>query len=480
MNNLTEYQDFLRSKHLEIGKSGFDIDPSTLNENLFMFQKDIVQWAVQLGRCAIFANVGLGKTLMQLAWAKAVYEHTGKPVLVLTPLAVAAQTVREGVKFGIEAVYRKDETLITEHDTIIVTNYERLDKFQNFIQTIDGVVLDESGILKNYSGKTKNRLEQTFLNTPYKLCCSATPAPNDYVEIGNHSQFLGILESGQMLTRWFTHDRSDARVFRLKGHAESDFWKWVTSWAVCITKPSDLGDKYIAEDALYELPPLNIIPHYVVANQTAIQEAWSNGQLLPNVAPSSMMLGKVKRTSLPERLEMAKQIVTSVPENEQILIWCMLNDEATALRKAFPDATEVRGNDKTDDKERKLEAFTNGEIRILITKGKIAGHGLNWQQCWNVIDFSPNFSFETFYQQKGRNHRFGQTHEVNYNIVYAETEGNVIQILYRKQAQFQEMQAKMAHSMKKDGLFRDETDYNLTDGTGNIPMILPDWLFSKI
>lgn len=458
----SEYQDFLLSKHLVIPKSGFDVEPEALNENLFDFQRDIVLWALQLGRSAIFANVGLGKTLMQLSWAEMVSQYTGKPVLIITPLAVAAQTVREGVKFGIETVYRKDETRITAQDKIVITNYERLDKFQNFIQSIDGVVLDESGILKNYSGKTKNQLERMFANMPYKLCCSATPAPNDYIEIGNHSQFLNVLESGQMLTRWFTHDRSDSRVFRLKGHAEADFWKWVTSWAVCITKPSDLGDKYAHEDKLYELPPLNIIGHYVSANKQAIQEAWSNGQLLPNVAPSSMMLGKVKRTSMPERLEMAKEIVTNIPDNEQILIWCMLNDEADALRKLFPEAIEVRGNETTDAKERKLEGFTNGEIRILITKGKIAGHGLNWQQCYHVIDFSPNFSFETFYQQKGRNHRFGQLHPVNYNIVYAETEGNVIQILYRKQAQFEEMQTKMAQSMKKDGLFRDETNYNLT------------------
>jgi superfamily II DNA or RNA helicase len=258
-----------------------------------------------------------------------------------------------------------------------------------------------------------------------------------------------------MLAHWFINDTQKSGKYRLKGHAEDSFWQWITSWAICITKPSDLGDEYKDEDSLFQLPPLNVLGHYVDANQTAIHEAWQQGKLIPDVAPSSTQLSKVKRTSLPDRIEIAKQIVSEIDENEPILIWCTLNDEADALRAAFPEAIEIRGSDSYEAKTNKLTGFTNGDIRMLITKGAIAGHGLNWQHCNQVIDFSPNFSFETFYQQKGRNHRFGQTREVFYNIIYAETEGNVMVELARKQSQFDKMQKRMAKSMKKHGLFRD-------------------------
>lgn len=472
--NSEQYQDFLTKKMQRPAFRGFEIDANTLNPNMYPFQRDIVLWALRLGKAAVFSQVGTGKTIMQLSWANIVSEYTGKPVLILAPLAVSGQTIREGAKFGIEAVYRRDETEIEASDRIVVTNYERLDKFSNFILSIGGIVLDESSILKNYTGKTKQAIIDTFRDTPYKLACSATPAPNDHLELGNHADFLDIMPSSEMIMRWFTNDTMEAGNYRLKKHAERDFWRWLTSWAVCITKPADLGDDYDMPE--FELPALNIIGHYVAANNEAIKEAWANGRLLPDTAPSSTKLGKVKRQSLQDRLRLCQDLIASIDDDEPILIWCNLNDEADALAKAFPEAVEVRGTDSADSKTKKLLGFSDGVHRILITKPTIAGHGMNWQHCNQAIFFGLDFSFESFYQAKGRNHRYGQQRDVNCHVIFAETEGNVIQTLYRKQASFEEMQSSMAKAMKEHGLFRDGKNLTLTGANGNIPMILPDWL----
>lgn len=458
---MQDYSEFLVNKHSKVEYLGFDIDPSTIAPHAFDFQASIITWAIKLGRAALFENVGFGKTLQAAEISKQLAMHTGGKILTLAPLGVAGQSRGEYLKHsGIELVYCKSQEDVGDNQ-IVVTNYDRIKNFDpgQFV----GVVLDESSVLKNFSGKTKNLLVDMFADTPYKICASATPAPNDYMEIGNHAEFLGVMNSNEMLAKWFINDGGKAGNYRLKKHAETDFWRWVTSWAVCITKPSDLGDEYAHEDEKFELPPLNIIGHFVPANQEAYKEAFGNGRLIPDTAPSSTQLGHVKRLSLPERIEIAKEIVADIDGNEPILIWCSLNDESEALRKAFPEAVEIRGSDSIESKERNLAAFTNGEIRILITKGSIAGHGLNWQHCNQVIDFSPNFSFETFWQQKGRNHRFGQLREVYYHIVYAETEGNVMETLQRKQEQYTKMQAKMAQAMKRDGLFRDNSMYKLQE-----------------
>lgn len=459
MNNL-EYQEFLSSKKPKPVLNGFSIAPESINPKLYLFQRDIVIWALRLGKAAIFANVGLGKTGMQLEWARHVNLHTDKPVLVLAPLAVSAQTIREGVKFGIEAVYRADSSSIEITDKIIVTNYERLDKFQDFIPQLGGIVLDESSILKNFTGKTKRSIIAMFKSTPYKLACSATPAPNDHMELGNHADFLDIMASNEMLSRWFENDTMTAGNYHLKPHGEASFWEWITAWAVCITKPSDLGLMYHMDS--YNLPRLNIVGHYVAANEAAYKKAHEQGRLLPDTAPSSTELGRVKRLSLDDRVEMAKEIVASIPENDPILIWCELNDEADALRKAFPEAIEVRGSDSPEKKTEKLLAFTDGKYRILITKASIAGLGMNWQHCNQPIFFSLDFSFESFYQAKGRNHRYGQEREVFAHIIYSELEGNVVSTLERKQVQFEEMQKRMASAMTEHGLFRDYDRLGLT------------------
>lgn len=452
-----DYQEFLKSKQQKPSPTGFDIEASEINEKAFLYQRDIIRWALQLGKAAIFANVGLGKTLMQLEWARHVAIKSGKPVLVLAPLAVSRQTVREGLKFGIEAHYASEQSEATDKQ-IIITNYERLDKFDS--AAFGGVVLDESSILKNFTGKTKRALIEAFKDTPYKLACSATPAPNDHMELGNHADFLDVMASNEMLSRWFINDTMQAGNYRLKNHAESDFWRWLTSWAVCITKPGDLGTQYDMPE--FELPALNIIGHFVEASDQAYELAHANGRLFPTVAPSSTELGKVKRLSLDDRLAKAKEIVAAIDDKDQILIWCNLNDEADALAKAFPGALEVRGSDSAELKTTKLLSFSNGDARILITKASIAGFGMNWQQCNQMIFFGLDYSFESFYQAKGRTHRYGQKRAVDAHIIFAETEGNVIDTLNRKQTQFDEMQTKMAQSMKEYGLFRDDSRLGLT------------------
>ena len=471
----TDYKSFLRSKQAVPELSGFDVQADNLNSNLYLFQRDIVIWALRLGKSAIFAQVGMGKTIMQLEWANQVVKKTGKPVLILAPLAVAAQTIREGSKFGItvKRVNNQDESdlMIEDGHKILITNYEKLTiksgtnkgDYRFDTEKFAGVVLDESSRIKNYTSRTKKEIELAFQDTPYKLACSATPAPNDHMELGNHAQFLDIMPLSQMLTKYFVHDSSDTAKWRLKGHAVSSFWKWLTSWAVCLTKPSDLGDEYDMPE--YELPALNIIGHFVAANSESHKEAQSQGRLFADTAPSSTQLGKVKRKSLAQRIEKAKEIVASIGSHESILIWCVLNDEADALKKAFAhlDAVEVRGSDSDEKKESKLLGFSDKKHRILITKTKIAGHGMNWQHCHNAIFFGLDFSFESFYQAKGRNHRYGQTEEVNCHIVYSELEGNVTKTLERKQKDFERMQHQMAQSMQDNGLFRDSSQFTLND-----------------
>lgn len=449
-----DYQEFLKSKHKTIATSGFEVNADDLNPKLHPFQRDIVLWSLGLGKAAIFAAVGLGKTFMQLEWARMVANHTGKPVLILAPLAVSSQTIREGKKFGIDAVYVSDAESVKDGAFIYVTNYERLEKFN--ADVFAGVVLDESSIIKNFAGKTKKTINDAFAKTAYKLACSATPAPNDYTELANHSEFLNVMPRVEVLARWFIHDSYDTKVWRLKGHAKDDFWRWLTSWAVCITRPTDLGDHYHIPG--YDLPPLELIDHRVPIQQETIERAHANGRLLPDTRPSSTDLAKVKRESIEARVNVAKEIIAAMPDDEPVLIWCQLNDEADALAAAIPDAAEVRGSDTPEAKAEKLLGFSDGTHRILITKPSIAGFGMNWQHCAEPIFLGLDFSFESFYQAIGRNYRYGQTRTVNAHIINAEAEGSVVTTLQRKQSQFETMQSEMAKAMSKHGLFREGTE----------------------
>lgn len=455
---MKDYQAFLNAKLARPQFYGFDIDESVFNDikselgdEMFKFQKYLTRWSLSIGRSAMFEAVGLGKTIQQLAWAREVVKKTNKPVIILAWLAVAHQTIKEGKKFGIEVKASPDASFIKE-PAIYITNYERLAKFD--CSVFGGVVLDESSILKSFTGSTKQALIEAFAHTPYKLACSATPAPNDHMELGNHADFLGIMPSHEMLMRWFINDTMKAGGYRLKKHAAKDFWRWLTSWAVCISKPRDLGKEFDMKG--YDLPPLNIKNIWVGASDETIKRAWKEGHLLASTVSSATEIHKAKRESIPLRLAATFEYLATIPSDKAVIIWCDTNYEADALIAAIPDALEVRGSHTTDQKESRLMAFTNQEARIMITKPSIAGMGLNWQHCHNVIFFSPSFSFESEYQAIGRCQRFGQINQVDVAMIVSETESNISEIVSKKRIAFEEMQKQMNAAIKEYGLFRDD------------------------
>lgn len=458
-----EYQAFLQSKLQNVQISGFKVTQDEINPKLFKFQNAIVRWACHLGKAGVLAECGLGKTFMQIEWARLVAQHTGGKVLILAPLAVAGQTVLEAKKLGVQLEYVGDDGEMlhwqTEGVNLFITNYDRLHLFDTTV--FSGVVLDESSILKSFMGKTKQALFEAFISTPYKLCCTATPAPNDHLELGNHAAFLDVMPANEMISRWFINDAMEAGNYRLKKHAAKDFWRWLTSWAVCLSEPKDLGAEY--DEPQFVLPPLHVIETRLASAQASIDRAWSEGRLIPDDSPSSTGMHKVKRESLEARVAEVKRIVEETDTHEPIIIWCDTDYEADALREAVPEAVEVRGG--TKDKEAKLLGFATGDFRILITKPSIAGYGLNYQQCANQVLVGVSYSFEKFYQAIRRSWRFGQSKEVSVNVIYAETEGNIMTILNHKQQIFKEMQNAMSKAVKEHGLFRD---------TGKLTLTIPD------
>lgn len=438
INHMTDdYFQFLSSKIPAARSFGFDLDPAMLNPMLFDFQRDIVLWALRLGRAAIFAECGLGKTPMQLEWASQVCTHTGGDVLILTPLAVAEQTRREGDKFGIPVTICRTQADV--RPGVNVTNYERLHHFDtgHFI----GVVLDESSILKNFTGKTKQALQEAFRATPYRLACTATPAPNDHMELGNHAEFLGIMPSNEMLMRWFINDTMNFGSYRLKGHAQKDFWKWISSWAVCLSHPADLG--YRADN--FTLKPLHFHQHITALDG----DDFGNGRLFSGAAVSATEMHREKRRSIGGRVEKIAELVSA--SDETWLIWCETNQEADALREAIPEAVEVRGSDDPDKKEKLLSDFAAGAFRVLITKPSIAGYGMNWQHCANMAFVSVTYSFESYYQAVRRSWRFGQERDVNVHIVMADTEVEIYDTVQRKRAEHEEMRREMVAMFKETG-----------------------------
>lgn len=444
MGEILNYDDFINSKRETVKPFGFSLPSSAINPMLFNYQRDIVRWALRLGRAAIFAECGLGKTPMQLEWAQQVAHHTGGSVLILTPLAVAHQTIREAGKFGVNAVYcRSQDEADASGSRIIVTNYEILDKFD--ADSYAGVVLDESSILKSFTGKTKRQLLASFAETPYRLACTATPAPNDHLELGNHADFLGIMASNEMISRWFINDTMAAGNYRLKEHAAKKFWRWVTSWAVCIEVPSDLGQGY--SDDGFILPPLEIVEHIVKVDQS---RALNDGKLFMDATVSATQMWAEKRETQEDRAKAAAKLVETDNQSPWI-VWCDTNSEADLLQALLPDAVEVRGNDSVDEKRRKLEAFTDGEARIIITKPDIAGFGLNWQHCTNQVFVGVTYSFEKFYQALRRSFRFGVKSPVYAHVIIAESEGNVAEALKRKREDHQTLQKEMSAAMRENG-----------------------------
>lgn len=419
---MTTYAEFLARKRATHGEAGFECEPSDM---LYDFQREIVQFSTRKGRAAIFAECGLGKTPMQLEWARQVAGHTGGKVLVLAPLAVAAQTVREAHKFGVPAVQAREPRGIDPSAAIVVTNYERLDRFADL--SWRGVVLDESSILKSFDGKTRERLTRWARQVPFRLCATATPSPNDYEELGGHSEFLDVLTRRQMLAEFFINDGISAAHWRLKGHAQSQFWRWIRSWAVALRSPADLG--YDASG--FELPPLN------TSVVTVDADAVSEDRLFAVPVSTLSERRQARRESIAERVRAAADIVNS--HDEACVVWCDLNEESTSLAAAIPDAVDVRGAHTPDEKETRLLAFTNGNVRVLITKPSIGGWGLNWQHCHRQVFVGLSDSYESYYQAVRRCWRYGQTHPVEVTIIASNREQAVLDNVQRKQRQAEQM-----------------------------------------
>lgn len=469
---MSDYLDFLASKRVGIQPTGFEVAADTLNPLLFLYQRDCTRWALRLGKAALFQECGLGKTLQEFEWAQQVARHTGGKVLILTVLAVAYQMLDEAAKFGYDVRYCKEQADIGDAQ-IVITNYSRLHKFD--AASFAGVVLDESSILKNYTGKTKRALLEAFKDTPYKLAATATPAPNDYLELGNHAEFLDIMPSNEMISRWFANDTMKAGKYDLKKHARADFFRWLTEWGVCLSTPSDLGEQYAMPS--FVLPPLHIHEHVLNAAPATIERAWADGLLFPDTNPSATSLHKVKRESLDSRVQAAAELAGT--DESPLIIWCDTDYEADALKAAFPNALEVRGSHKDDVKETRLKAFTHNEVQQIISKPEIAGFGLNWQHCARQIFVGVSYSFERTYQALRRSYRFGQANPVHAHMIYAETEGSIMTTIRHKQGLFQDMQGEMNRAMHAHGLFRDDKRRSLTSALGTTPMVLPDWLYSK-
>ncbi len=457
-----KYEDFLAGKKISDPATGLATVPE-LPAELFDFQRDVTTWALRRGRAALFAGTGLGKSFMELAWAQAVHNETGKDILHLAPLAVSAQLEREAHKFGIPA--RQIRFSPEVGPGINITNYQKVDHFD--LSHFGGVILDESSILKSADGKYRTKLIDACADIPFRLAATATPAPNDFMELGNHAEFLGVMSYTDMLATFFTHDGGDTQKWRLKGHAENEFWKWMASWAVMIRKPSDLG----YEDGKYDLPPLIQKQHIVAADYAPSMDT---GLLFPMEARTMSERLGARRDTVGERVAMAARIT---PTDRPFVWWCNLNAESEGLTKAIRGAVEVRGSDDEASKERKLIDFSEGRIRVLVTKPSICGFGMNWQHCADTGFVGLNDSFEQVFQSIRRFWRFGQDKPVNVHFIAAETEGAVVANLRRKEADADRMAASMVMHMADlssqavRGTVRVVPDYNPTQ-----PMVLPSFL----
>lgn len=424
--NGRKYQDFLESKARHIENSGFDVREDELNAHMFPFQKYITRRALRQGRFAVFADCGLGKTIIQLEWANKVSRHTHRPVLILAPLAVGGQTIQEGNKFGIQ---------VTPYGSgmIQITNYEQLGNVD--CNQFSGIVLDESSILKNFTGKLRNRIIDSFSGTPYKLACTATPSPNDPMELGNHAEFLNAMSRNEMLAMYFVHDGGNTSKWRLKKHSVDVFYRFVGSWSIMLNRPADIG--FSIEG--FDLPKLNLIEEEIKTPKR------DNGQLFNSVIVSATNFNQELRNTITERLTRASDIANN--SEESFIVWVKLNKESKRICKMIPDAVEVTGSDSPQEKERKLLGFANNEFRVLVTKTKIAQFGLNYQNCRNQIFASLDFSFEGLYQAIRRSYRFGQKKQVNIYILTTDTMRNVVESINHKQKQFTIMQDKMSQAI---------------------------------
>lgn len=452
-----EYNEFLKRKQVQKQATGITVDLQELNSKAFEWQRFCTKWALEQGKAALFEDCGLGKTLQQLMWADKISKANNKPVLILAPLAVAPQTKQEGVKFGIDV--NICDNMADVKNGINITNYEKLDKFN--ANSFCGIVLDESSILKSYMGKTKRLLVDKFKDIPYKLACTATPAPNDLMELLNHAEFLNIMRSSEALAIWFIADQKQSGKYRLKGHAKKDFWNWVAQWAMCISKPSDIG----YSDSGYKLSGLEEID--VVVDSLRPETAFED--IVRVVDVSATGYHKERRRTLKARTQKTAEIVNN--SNEQFVVWCGLNDEADELKKLFgSEAVEVRGSDKSEKKEKAAIDFQSGKVKILISKPSIFGYGLNFQNCHNTVFCGMDYSFENYYQAVRRFYRFGQKDKVKVYRVLGDTEKNILETVNRKAEMKSYMQSSMADVMRDIQTKKHSFILDLTDNKYKMPI----------
>lgn len=459
------YAEFLEAKAMVDPMTGI-ADPGDMPKDMMGHQADISRWSLRRGRSAVFAGTGLGKTYIELAWADRVARETNKPVLIYAPLAVSAQHKREADKFDVDArIVRTNADLKVG---INIANYGKLDHFDHSL--LGGIALDESSILKNYQGKTRTRLIEECQSVPFRLAATATPAPNDYMELGNHAEFLGVMSYTDMLATFFVHDGGETQKWRLKGHAENAFWQWMASWAVMLRKPSDLG----YSDEGYDLPTLHQVQHTVAVPYAPNFEM---GTLFPTQAQSMSERIGARKTSVGERVERAAEITAEVPADDPFMWWCNLNSEADELVRSIKGAVQVAGSESDNAKEEKVIDFLNGKIKRMVSKGSIMGYGMNFQHCCHTGMVGLNDSFEQVYQIVRRFWRFGQTREVFAHFIASELEGAVVANIRRKEADAERMAAGMvAHmadlsSVEVRGMKRDRAEYNPT-----VRMELPSWI----
>lgn len=442
-----QYTEFLESKQILATNAGFEVDEAKLNPSLFPFQCHAVSWALAKGKSALFLDTGLGKAICALEWARQIYHQLGTAkILFLTPLAVAQQLKAEASKFNIDVPVTIAKEAGDIQLGINISNYERLDKFDSL--KFDVIVLDESSILKSFSGTVRTALIQFASTIPYRLACTATPAPNDLMEIANHAEFLGVMRLKEIQATFFVQDGNTTRNWRLKSHAENDFWRWISSWAIVAQKPSDLG-KY--SDESYNLPPLNV-RHIILESE--VESVEDNGQLslLPVAAKGLNAQRKARKDSLEARVQKCAELVNA--SDEPWVIWCDLNSESEMLYKLIEDAVEIRGSTHPDKKESYLIGFSEGESRVLVTKPSIAGFGLNWQHCRNMVFVGLSNSWEQYYQAIRRCYRFGQHKEVNVFLLLSDRETSVLQNIQRKEDQSKELFKRVTQQVNRFGQHR--------------------------
>lgn len=446
---MTSYQEFLKTKRIIVATVGKDVKPEDVNPTLFPFQRDLVVWACHKGRAAIFADTGLGKTRMQLEWARLM----GVKTLILAPLSVAKQTIREGEKIGVKVSYSRDGSA---DDQITITNYEMVEHFKP--DQFEAVILDESSILKALDGKTRQQLTEMFAQTPYRLCCTATPAPNDIAELGNHSEFLGVMNRVDMLATFFVHEsnQKNADGWRLKGHAEDSFYRWLASWGMSIRKPSDLG----YSDEGYNLPPLNVQPLWVD------YEYVPEGQLFNTGLKGITDRTKVRKGTLEARCDAIAEMVKT--SSDQWIIWVGLNDEGDTMAKLLLDAVQISGSQSPEEKANAIDDFQQGKFRVLITKTTIAGFGVNLQNCHKQAFVGMSDSWEQYYQAVRRSWRFGQQSSVDIYIALSHIEQPVLENIKRKEAQALAMSQKLieqVQAFEKEELHGEDRGYEYQTDT---------------